>query len=75
MSKIDLPKILLLTKNFVYIVEIYGLVLNDNLKNFTAYFLNIFAEKGLGTFLVTLYETFSNTFGSEKFRKVPLRQM
>jgi hypothetical protein len=50
MSKFEISKILLLTKFFVYIEKIYGLVLNENIKKLLAYFFIFFVKKYLGVF-------------------------
>jgi len=47
----------LLRKIRLTMLKIYGVILNDNKKFVSIIFLYFFAEKGLGTFLVTLYET------------------
>ncbi len=54
MSKIEISKTLLLTKNFVYIEKNYGVVLNENIKKLLAYFFIFFVEKYLGIFSVAL---------------------
>jgi hypothetical protein len=52
MSKIDLPKKLLLRIFFVSILKIYGVVLNDKIIFCDDIFLNIFYKKDLATFFV-----------------------
>jgi len=72
MSKIDLPKYSLLTKNFDLIMKIYGVILNHIFYFCYDNFLYFFLKKDLDFFLWLHYGYFRRQYSAKNSAKILL---